>query len=257
MKKISVLLVVLFLLVTFTVATADSAGFSISLRRDFGYGGMGNQIQGRFSILVPDDIDFQEVIFYMDDTEMGRLTEAPFRFQFSTDDYPPGDHAYWAKGILADGSELTSNRINAFVLSKEEANSSLGLIMLIIFGGIGVAVVLSFVISGAVSRKVKQGEYFDENLLPKGYHVHGGTICKKCGKPFAYKLFSGNFITHKLAQCPHCGKWSFSRPVSREVMIAAAEEMSGVDNNERVESIDGMSEEEKLRKQLDESKYTG
>jgi hypothetical protein len=257
MKKTSILLVVLVLSVTFTMVAADSADFSINLRRDFGYGGMGNQIQGRFSILVPDDIDFQEVIFFMDDTEMGRLTDAPFRFQFSTDDYPPGDHEYWAKGILADGSELTSNRISAFVLSKEEANSSLGTILWIIFGGIGVAVALSFVVSAAVSRKVKQGEYFDENLLPKGFHVHGGTICKKCGKPYAYKMFSGNFITHKFDRCPHCGKWTFSRPMSRALMIAAAEEMRGVERNVKAEGIEVMSEEEKLRKQLDESKYTG
>ena len=256
MKKTGFLLGLLVLLLTFTTAAADSTDFAIRLRRDFGYGGMGNQIQGRFSILVPDDIDFVEVIFYMDDTEMGRLKSTPFRFQFSTDDYPPGEHAYWAKGILADGSELVSNRISVFVLSEEEANSGLGSILLIIFGGIGVAVALSFVISGVVSKKVKQGEYFDENLLPKGFHVHGGTICKKCGKPYAYKAFSGNFITHKLARCPHCGKSSFSRPVRREVMITAAEEMCGADKNVKPDSIEGMSEQEKLRKQLEESKYT-
>jgi hypothetical protein len=257
MKKTGILLGLLILLLTFSVVAADSPDFNIRLRRDFGYGGMGNQIQGRFSILVLDEIDFTEVIFYMDETELGRVTSAPFRFQFSTDDYAHGEHVYWAKGVLPDGSVLTSNRISAFILSKEEANNSLGSILLVLFGGIGVAVAISFVVSAAVSRKVKQGEYFDENLLPKGYHVHGGTICKKCGKPYAYKAFSGNFITHKLDRCPHCGKWTFSRPVSKEVMIAAAVEMRGVDQNEKADSIDGMSEEEKLRKQLDESKYIG
>jgi hypothetical protein len=257
MKKTGIFLGLLILLFTFSVVAADSPDFTIRFRRDFGYGGMGNQIQGRFSILVPDDIDFVEVIFYMDDTEMGRLSDAPFRFQFSTDDYPPGDHEYWAKGVLADGTELVSNRISAFVLSKEEASGSLGFIFLIIFGGIGVAVALSFVISGAVSKKVKQGEYFDENRLPKGYHLHGGTICKKCGKPYAYKVFSGNFITHKLERCPHCGKMTFSRPMSRELMIAAAEEIAELADNGEVDNIGGLSEEEKLRKQLEESKYTG
>lgn len=256
MKKAGILLGLLIFLLTFSVVAADSADFNIRLRRDFGYGGMGNEIQGRFSIMVRDDIDFQEVVFYMDDIEMGRLRSAPFRFQFSTDDFPPGAHEYWAKGILTDGSELVSNRISAFVLSKEEANSSLGFVFLIIFGGIGLALVLSFIISGAISKKVKQGEYFDENLLPKGFHIHGGTICKKCGKPYSYKMFSGNFITHKLARCPHCGKMTFSRPVLREAMIAAAEEMHDEKGNAWEGQIGGMSEEEKLRRQLDESKYT-
>ena len=257
MRKFGFFVALLVVLVTVSVVAADSADFNIRLQRDFGYGGMGNNIQGRFSILVSDDIDFVEVLFYMDDLEMGKVTEAPFRFQFSTDDFPPGAHEYWALGVLADGSELVSNRISVFVLSKEEANSGLGFIFLIIFGGIGVVLLLSFVISSIVSKKVKQGEYFDENLLPKGFHAHGGTICKKCGKPYAYKVFSGNFITHKLDRCPHCGKMTFSRPMSRSLMIAAAEDMHDPDKTETGDNIGGLSEEEKLRKQLEESKYTG
>lgn len=255
MKRFGWLLVIVVLLLVpvSKVSAEDEAGFSIRLNRDWGYGGMGNQIQGRFSIIVKDDLDFVSVTFMMDDTEMGTLTEAPFRFAFHTDTYPPGNHTYWAVGEFADGSVIESNRITAYVLSADEANGDLGLILGIIFGTMAVGALVSWIVTNIVSKKANNDDYFDENFLPKGFNVHGGTVCPKCEKPYAYHFFSGNFLTHKLDRCPHCGKYAFTRPLSREAM---ADRARGMHQPEKVDDLQRpLTEEEKLRKQLEESRF--
>ena len=256
MKKLAwiIVFVAIVLLPLGTVIAAEP-GFSIRLNRDFGYGGMGNQIQGRFSIIVTDDLDFVRVTYMMDEVEMGTQTAAPFRFQFETDDYAPGLHEYWAIGELSDGTILESNRITGNVLTKEDANSGFGLILGIIFGTIAVAGILSAVITSALGKKVDQSSYFNEEHLPKGFNFRGGTICKKCGQPYAYHAFSGNFMTHKLDHCPHCGKWTFSQRITRDEMIEAVKNSQGTTGEIAEEIQVPLSEEEKLRKQLDESRF--
>jgi predicted RNA-binding Zn-ribbon protein involved in translation (DUF1610 family) len=241
------------LLLPVSTVLAEDPGFEIRLNRDFGYGGMGNQIQGRFSIIVKDDLDFLQVTYMMDDTEMGVLTEAPFRFSFSTDDFVPGNHEYWAIGVLSDGTMLESNRISANVLTAEEANVDVGLILGIIFGTIIVGGGISWVITTVVSKRTEKGEYFDANHLPKGFNLRGGTICPKCGEAYAYHVFSANLLTHKFDRCPHCGKFSLTRSVSRDKIIAEVSKRHGEDLE--IENKQPLTEEEKLRKQLEESKF--
>ncbi|MEE4195838.1 MAG: hypothetical protein V2J07_11620 [Anaerolineae bacterium] len=255
MKRIGiVLLSLIFLLIPFqSVLAAEEPGFSIQLNRDWGYGGFGGQIQGNFSIIVKDDLDFVKVTYMMDDVEMGIQTEAPFRFRFSTDDYAPGDHTYWAIGELSDGTIVQSNRISAIVLSAEDANVDVGLIMGIIFGTMAVGGLISWVVTNIVSKKTRQGEYFDENHIPKGFTFRGGTICPKCGEPYAYHVFSANLLTHKFDRCPHCGKYAVTRPISRESIMEKMKEKYGEEPAQKLEQP--LTEEQKLRKQLDESRY--
>lgn len=248
----------LFLLIGFflpvSTVLAEDPGFEIGLNRDFGYGGFGNQIQGKFSIVVKGDLAFVKVTYMMDDTPMGIQTEPPFRFRFSTDDYAPGEHDYWAIGELADGTEFESNRIRGKVLTAEEANGDTGLILGIIFGTVIVGGVISWVITTIVSKRTEKGDYFDADHLPHGFNLRGGTICPKCGEAYAYHLLSGNLLTHKLDRCPHCGKYAVTRPMNRDMIIGEVVKRHG-DRIEK-EISQPLTEEEKLRKQLEESKYT-
>jgi len=127
------------------------------------------------------------------------------------------------------------------------------LILGIIFGTIAVGALISWFVTNVVSKKTKQGEYFDEDYLPKGFNVRGGTICPKCDEAYSYSVLSGNFLTHKLSRCPHCGKLAFTRPTPREKIIEEMRKLHGV--KEVVQQEKPMTDEEILRKQLDESKF--
>jgi hypothetical protein len=114
----------------------------------------------------------------------------------------------------------------------------------IVFG----LVALSFVISFATAGKLK-------NLppgAPRPYGAAGGAICPRCGRPFSRHFFSPNMLVGKLERCPFCGKWSIlaAQPLSllRRAEAAELEAAGG-------EAVLQESEEERLRKQLDQSRY--
>ena len=85
----------------------------------------------------------------------------------------------------------------------------------------------------------------------QGYGPAGGAICPKCGRPFARNLLSPNLLAGKLSRCPHCGKWSV---VSRATpaALAAVEAASSASTPSPAADL---SPEEKLRRQIDESRY--
>ncbi len=53
---------------------------------------------------------------------MASVESAPFRYQFSTKSYAPGEHHLVAIGTTADGQELRSNEFVREFLGAEEAN---------------------------------------------------------------------------------------------------------------------------------------
>ncbi len=93
MRKIVYLsiLVILALLLTFPVLAQSDSELQFSMSRDFGYASTnGKDIQGTFSMKVSGPEDLVKVIFFIDNAAIGEDTEAPFRFQFNTDNYPLG-----------------------------------------------------------------------------------------------------------------------------------------------------------------------
>jgi hypothetical protein len=219
---------------------------TISLHRDFGYGGFGNDIQGLFSIRVNGPTDLAQVEFYIDGQSMGISKESPFTFQFNTDTYPIGLHQITAVGTTAAGQQLSSNVVEVnFVSASQGWKSALGIIipiLVIVFGGM----LLAAVIPGLLGRKPK-----GRGVVPTSYGVYGGAVCPKCGKPFARHWYGINLGFKKLDQCPHCGKWSFvSRATPQELEIAAAK-MQAAPTPE----LPKQSEEELLRKEVDDSRF--
>ena len=91
---------------------------------------------------------------------------------------------------------------------------------------------------------------------PRSYGAAGGTICSRCGRPFAVNFFAPNMVFGKLVLCPHCGKVGvMARRSPAELQMA--EEAERALAAESAPQVQGMSEEEKLQKELDDSRYQG
>ncbi len=83
------------------------------------------------------------------------------------------------------------------------------------------------------------------------YGAAGAAICPGCKRAFARNFLSPNLVMGKLCRCPHCGKWSI-------VQRATAAELATAEAADRAASepaAPALSEEERLRRQIDASKY--
>ena len=249
MKKIQVaLLLATILSIMFAVAAlAQSEELTLRTSRDFGYGGLNNDIQGLFSMKVTGPADLVRVVFYIDSDAIGEVTQAPFNFQFNTDNYPLGQHNLSAVGFSSSGQQYSSNIINRnFVSSSEGNKATLQIVipvLVIVFG----AILLSFVVPLITGRR----KIINLPLGAERNYRAGGGICPKCHRPFALPLFSINLGLSKLARCPYCGKWSVVRNQSIAKLREAEQAELAWGKAEVVEE----TEEEKLRREIDESKY--
>lgn len=248
MKKIMVatLITILFSLALLPVVSAQSEELTLSLSRDFGYGGFNGDIQGTFSVKASGPANLERVQFYLDETLLGDDTEAPFAVQFVTDNYPTGAHVFSAVGYTADGKQLKSQTISALFVSKEEGTNAAFKMILpilaVVFGALAITAITSMI-------NVRKGK-----RLPAGAtrsYTFGGGICPKCKRPFGFQLLSMNMIVGKLAPCPHCGKWSIVKRASMSDLHAAEQAELDTEKGHVFEA----SEEEKLRKELDDSRY--
>jgi hypothetical protein len=248
MKKITyaILISILVSMTFMSVVSAQNEELTLSLSRDFGYGGFNGDIQGTFSVKASGPANLERVQFFLDETLLGEDTEAPFAVQFVTDNYPTGAHVFSAVGYTADGKQLKSQTISALFVSKEEGNSAalkmIVPILAVVFGAMAIAAITTMI-------NVRKGK-----KLPAGAtrsYTFGGGICPKCKRPFGFQLLSIKMIVGKLTPCPHCGKWSIVKRASMSDLHAA--EQAELDTEKA--QIPEASYEEKMRKKLDDSKY--
>jgi hypothetical protein len=248
--KRNLIVAMIVILVTLLFAQAvysQTEELSLRMSRDFGYGGFNNDIQGLFSMKVTGPGDLEKVVFYIDSTVIGEVTQAPFNLQFNTDNYPLGQHTMSAVGFSSSGQQYYSNKITSIFVAASVGNKA-GLqiivpVLVIVFG----AILLSFVIPLITGRGKNQN-------LPLGAerkYGTGGGICPKCHRPFALPLFSLNLGLSKLARCPYCGKWSGVRIQS----LAKLREAEQAELEWGKANVQEETEEEKLRKEIDDSKF--
>ena len=249
MKKIrfTFFISILISLVTYFGASAQTSQLSLNISRDWGYGGLNGDIEGLFSMHVSGPVDLQRVDFYIDHTQIGERTKAPFNLQFNTDNYPLGNHQMYAFGYSAGGQHYRSNVINGNFVPKQ---SSLKFILPVL-GVVVVAILLSALVPFLINRGKRT------SVAPgteRKYGVSGGAICSQCHRPFALPLLTAHVGFSKLAVCPYCGKWSLVRAQSidklREAEKAELEQSKPEKPSETLE-------EEKLRKEIEDSKYQG
>lgn len=250
MKKTAMVLAMVLVvgLTAATAAVAQDEGLTLKLSRDWGYGGFGGEIQGTFSMRVSGPEYLARVEFYIDDLKIGEVTSAPYNLQFVTDNYPLGAHSLHAIGYTADGQELRSRAIDVTFVPASKGTEFIVRTVVPILGIILGAVLVAFIVSMVTGRKLK-------NLppgTPRSYPLGGG-ICPKCGRPSALQFLGLNVLAGKFQRCPYCGRWSIFRRAS-PAQLRAAEEAelaaAGAD-------VPAPSAEEKLKKELDDSKYVG
>ena len=247
--NICISLVTLIVLTTTAFAQEEKL-IQLKLRRDWGYGG-GVDIQGNFSLSVSGPEDLTRVEYFIDGELMGESMEAPsFRFKFVTDDYPLGLHTLSAIGHTSDDETFLSNEIAKNFVSAQEGYSTAIKIVAIILGLILGVSLLSFLITRLVGGGKKSSP---EPGAQRSYGPLGGTICPKCGKPFSRHIWGLNMGVGKFDRCPHCGKWSITTRAAPAELRAA--ELSELDQTESKIETHQISEEERLRKDLEDSRF--
>ncbi len=248
MKKIwfSLLLALITAILLFGSIFAQTETLTLRLSRDFGYGGFNGDIQGLFSMKVTGPADLARVDFYIDDFMIGEITKPPFNLQFSTDSYSLGVHQLSAVGYSSSDQKFLSNTITSNFVTPQ---SSMKFILPIL--GVVLLAVLVAALGPLLVGRRKHGS------IPLGternYGITGGSICPKCNRPFELPMMALNLGFSKGVVCPNCGKWIFAKRESIEKLRQAekAELLMGQPG----EKVVGETEAERLRKEIEESKY--
>jgi hypothetical protein len=241
------LLLLSFILPAAVHAQESEDQLTLSLNRDFGYGGFGGEIQGRFSFRASGPADLEQVAFYMDGQLVGNADAAPFRFQFSTGDYSPGIHTLSAIGYTTGGETLHSNQLTRHFLTAEEAHDATTGLVFPLLGALAAIAVIGVVVTALLGRRKGTKTVGDYSQMA------GGAVCSRCGLPFSRHVLSPNLFTGKLERCPHCGKWSVARR-------ASPAELEQAEARLRAEAREGTSKieetaEERLRRQIEASRF--
>jgi hypothetical protein len=197
-----------------------------------------------FSFRVTGPANLERVVFLIDDQEIGEDTEAPFRLQFRTDNYPTGVHTLSAMGFTADGRKLTSNTLRReFITGSASFQRTLTILIPILILIIGGRVLSSWI---ANRSRQKAG-------LPPIHGPLGGTNCPNCAKPYAFHIWSFNLVAFRIDRCPHCGKWKVVKKYHPDVLAASAEAMMKTEDESA--KTPSLSPDEKLRRQLEDSRF--
>jgi len=252
MKKHLSILATLFALafVLVPAVSAQATALTISFSRDFGYSSGSGDIQGLFTITARGPQNLAKVVFYIDDRQFGEADQSPFKLQFNTDQFATGVHQIYGIGTTTSGNQIKSQTISArFVTAQEGLQAGLRIavpILVIVFGAMLVATLVP-ILTGRRVKDLPAG-------TPRSYTL-GGAVCPKCGRPFAFHLFGMNLLGHKFDRCPYCGRWSLVGYASLERLRSAEQaELANV-VSDGAGQVPGLSDEEKLKKELDDSKY--
>ncbi len=248
-RRLAIAIVAACLLCTLASARADEPKLTISLQRLMGYGGFTGDIEGTFRLSVSGPADLTRVVIFMDDDSMADLTTSPFQVQFNTSQFAAGLHTMRATGTTAGGLELASNEIRARFLTAEQSRSATAGLIIPLLGAILAFTLLSYLISAAVSRRVKAS-----GQPTRSYGISGGAVCHRCGRPFPLHWWAPHLATVKLERCPRCGRWAFVHAASREELTAAeVAEDAALAGNSPAPATENA--QEKLRKELEDSRF--
>jgi hypothetical protein len=237
-----------------TAASAQQEEYRLNLSRDFGYSNGAGQVRGNFTASIAGAQDnIQSVTFLIDGKSMGVVSAAPFTLKLVTTDYPLGWHDLSAQVQTKDGRTVTTAvRRYEFASADQESAAVrnilgplLGGVFLIILLGIGVQVLLT---RNRPKVSLALG-------AARKYGINGGTICPRCHRPFAIHWWALNAgITSKFDRCDYCGRSGLFKRYSREELAAA--EAAELQMAQAEAPIQTVSEDQKLKDMLDESRYT-
>ena len=233
------------------VFAQDINELKLSVRRDWGYGG-GEQIQGLFTLEALGPEDLVNATFRIDDTVIATTSIAPFKVQIDTDQFPVGWHDLSVSGQTADGRTLQSPARRFEFVSASVSFEAAGSILWRVGLGVGALIVIIFAAQFAPLMFGRRKANLPLGATRK-YGLKGGAICPKCQRPFGIHFFSFNAGLSVCDYCDHCGKWSWLRPAQKEDLIAA--ERAERQMAQPAAPVTHESAEEKLRRQVEESRY--
>lgn len=240
------------LLVTAT-AWAQDDELTLGVHRTFGYGN-GSQIQGNFRLSISGPDDLQSVTFTVDGETLATDTEPPFEARFVTDSYALGWHELGATGTTAGGQTLTARPRRFEFVSGGQAFETVGRIMVPVFGIL--LIVMVFSLAGPILAAWRGR---NQPPLPAGaprqYGLLGGSICPKCGRPFARHWWGLNMVIGKLDRCDHCGRWSIVQAQPHDVLARAEAAELEHERARQAAGAPAISAAEQRRRALDESRY--
>lgn len=199
--------------------SGQSNGYAVHLRRDFGYGG-GVNIRGKFTIsLVGQEDQVKSVTFLIDNATMMMIEEAPFKFQFNTDDYGFGFHMISAEVALKDGRVETTPALQYNFISPEDERSQIIKILLIVGGVILLAFVIFVLVQALFFKdRARRGK---QVVAGQNYGMLGGAVCPKCGSPFSRHIWGIKLVVGRLDRCDYCGKWVMTTRATQEALQEA------------------------------------
>jgi hypothetical protein len=217
---------------------------TLSVRKDFGFN-MGDRIQGKFTMEVDVADSLARVEFLIDDNVVSVDSEPPFRCSFHTNDYQLGVHRLSAVGYTHLGEQLRSETQTFTFISPDEGWQ--------VFKGIALPIVMLSValmlVAGLATLLIGRSTA----ASPIGrYGRAGGAVCPGCGLPYRRHFLSFNLLVGKLERCPHCDKWAIVRRATADELAVAEVALKG-DLDQVIPEF--TSEEDELRRMIDESRY--
>lgn len=245
MKKTTPI-VILTILVMFTLpvfAQENAETLVLDFNRDFGNGGFGGEIQGRFSLKVTSPDDVVRVEYFMDGEPVYEGSEPPFKWQFNTANFTEGRHTFSAIGYKSDGTELQAPEFTRVFLSADQAWSETGDMIVPILVLVGIAT-FAGVLGPVLLRRKKVH-------TPGVYGMSGGAVCPRCTFPYSRNVLAPNMLVGKLERCPHCGKWAIVPRASAEALQSAEERFAA----ENQGTIHVPTEAEKLQQMIEDSRF--
>jgi hypothetical protein len=253
-KLIRFTLFFFFLLFLAAPVLAQDVEYQVHPQRSFGYQAGGN-VRGSFSLnIVGSQDNIRSVTYRMDGVEIAVIDQPPFKFSFNTGSFPNGRHAISAVVDTKDGRQVTTPDVTLNFLSADQESKSMQKIFIPLIGGIFLIVLIAAGAQMLVMRRTVP----PAPGAPRSYGFKGGTICPRCGRAYAIHFWSINLPGGYFDHCDYCGKWAFVRSRSRADLDAAvrAEVSAAQASESSLPAVEGaQSEEERLRKSLDESKY--
>lgn len=246
---IAVTLCIGFILAASQTGNAQDNTYTVHVRRDFGYG-MGSDIQGTFTIrLLGDEEKVDRATFYIDDAVLYRTEEEPFSYQFKTEQFESGIHRLYAEVLLDDGQTIRTSAVQYNFLGQKEANRQIRNVLIWIGGAILGSMAIVAIIQSLLFNKYEKRSH--QPGTPRNYGILGGTICRKCGRPFSRHIWGMNLVVGRLDRCENCGKWVMTtRTTPKALSLAEEAEMEDLEQDET-----GMEIQENEGDLLDDTKY--
>ncbi len=223
--------------------------FRLNVKRNFGFSS-GSQIKGNFtnSIVGPTDT-IQSVTYLIDGQEMASVTQPPFSFKYETTDYAFGWHELSARVSTLDGRTAETPVRRFQFVSSEEEFATMRQIILPLLGGI---FLLMLVGMGVQMLFLRDRSASLAPGTPRQYGLSGGTICPRCGRPYALHFWGLKLVLGRLDRCDYCGKWAFVRRVPVDILRAAEQAELA---SSQPETPARTNQEDETRRLLDESRY--